>query len=240
MIFDNRIKDTSDISVLLNGQQIKASPHVTFLGIIIDENLNWQQHVASVAKKISKINGIMNHLKNVLPQSALLTLYNTLVLPHLNYCLLVWGYASLSILSNLYKLQKRIIRNICNAHFRSSTVPLFSELRILSIFDLYKFQLGLFVYKFHNGILPGVFDHFYCTNSSFHNFNTRNRYTLTNPYSRTVLNKNQIRGTGVNLWNSLNPDLKMAKSANSFKRLFKIYLLQYSIGDNKCHINNLP
>ena len=163
-----------------------------FLGITIDDKLNWKEHVNYISKKKSKSNGIINRLKTLLPKSALLTLYNTLVLPHLNYSLLLWGHTYKTNLDNLYILQKRVIRNICNANYISNTALLFNELKILTIFDLYNYQLGIFLYKFNE-----AFNNFYSNYSRYHTFNTRSQHSLSHPYSRTVHNHSQIISTGV-------------------------------------------
>jgi hypothetical protein len=61
-----------------------------FLGIVFDKHLNWNMHISNIAKKISKVSVVMCRLKHVLPQNVLLTLYNSLVLPYMNYGLLIW------------------------------------------------------------------------------------------------------------------------------------------------------
>ena len=67
----------------------------------------------------------MNKLKFQLPQNILLTIYNSLILSQLNYCLLAWGYES----KHLYKLQKRAIRIIDKSPRFSHTDPLFKKLK---------------------------------------------------------------------------------------------------------------
>ena len=63
--------------------------------------LNWNSYIEKVSNKMRKIIGIMNELKYILPQNILLTLYNALIGPHLNYCILAWGFDS----KRLHKLQ---------------------------------------------------------------------------------------------------------------------------------------
>ena len=82
----------------------RAAHKKVFLGITVDDKLNWKEHVNYISEKKSKSNGIINRLKTLLPKSALLTLYNTLVLPHLNYSLLLWGhtYKRLFLIIDIY------------------------------------------------------------------------------------------------------------------------------------------
>ena len=47
-----------------------------------------------MSKKISRIIGVLKTLQLVMPKNILLTIYTTLILPHINYYLLVWGNKS--------------------------------------------------------------------------------------------------------------------------------------------------
>ena len=63
-----------------------------FLGIQINKHLNWNHHNTDVANKIVKTVGILNILKRDLPLNVLRIMYNSLILPHLNYGILLWGH----------------------------------------------------------------------------------------------------------------------------------------------------
>lgn len=200
----------------LNKTRVPASRHSKFLGTIIDCKLSWNEHISSICSKISRINGVLNNLKQFLPQSTLLLLYNSLILPHVNYNLLVLGNAKKDYLHSIYLLQKRTVRNICNVSFTHHTGPLFKFLCILSVFDLYKYQPGVFMHKFIHNKLPKCYSHFYVQNRHYHDYDTRKRHLLTIPYSRTCLTKSQIRHSGAALWNSLHDHVKHCISPYSF------------------------
>ena len=63
-----------------------------YLGITINKHAKWDGHVKKIAIKISKANGIIFKLNDGLPYNFLITLYNALILPHLIYDVLAWGY----------------------------------------------------------------------------------------------------------------------------------------------------
>ncbi len=56
-----------------------------FLGLIINENLNWKAHMNKIANKFFKSMGILNRIKHFLPISAKLHIYNALLFSHLNF-----------------------------------------------------------------------------------------------------------------------------------------------------------
>ena len=54
-----------------------------FLGVILDENLNWKDRINKISTKISRVIGILCKMKNFMPPFILKTLYNSLIVPHL-------------------------------------------------------------------------------------------------------------------------------------------------------------
>ena len=71
--------------------------HARFLGVYIDEKLQWNEHINQISVKVSKIIGMLKKISHLLSTSVLLQLYNTLVLPYLNYYNMIWTAASESI-----------------------------------------------------------------------------------------------------------------------------------------------
>ena len=134
-----------------------------FLEIIIDEKLKWQEHINAVANKVSKSLGVIYKMKNDLPVSILPMLYSTLTLPYYQYCNMVWACHYTSNLHKLSVLQKRAIRIICAAEFRTRAADLFKIHRQLTLVDINKLQIAIFVFKSLNNLLPSVFmDYFKC------------------------------------------------------------------------------
>ena len=93
----------------------------TFLGIFIDENLTWRHHIANINKRIFSALFSINQVKHILPRDCLRTLYYSLIHSHLSYGLLAWGNCNRESLCRAVSIQKRAIRAINNAKFRSHT-----------------------------------------------------------------------------------------------------------------------
>ena len=55
------------------------------LGVVIDNSLNWKEHIKSASAKVSKAIGFLRHAKAFLPQETLKTLYTGIVEPHFRY-----------------------------------------------------------------------------------------------------------------------------------------------------------
>ena len=84
MLFSNSLI-TLPGDVSFNDVQIDRVFSITFLGLHIDEKLNWKLHINNLCKLLSRNTGVIYKLKSVFPQSILRMLYSTLILPYLNY-----------------------------------------------------------------------------------------------------------------------------------------------------------
>ena len=104
---------------------------------MFDEHLTWKNHITMITNKLSKVIGILNRLKHIYPQQALLSIYNALFLSHMTYGLLLWGNQVVQV----SKLQKKSIRLITGSEYLAHSEPLFKELELLKIEDLYKLKI---------------------------------------------------------------------------------------------------
>ena len=77
-------------------------------------------------------------------------LYNTLILPHITYGIMVWGHRG----NRLNTIQKKAIRIITSSRYNLHTEPLFKQLYMLKLEDLLKLQQLKFYFKFNEGSLP--------------------------------------------------------------------------------------
>ncbi len=123
MIFQMPNKRVIVPTLTIDGVNIERVQHFNFLGLTLDTHLNWHKHIEKVANKYSRTIGIINKLKHVLPLSIKITLYNSLILPHINYCLMIWGYQC----NRITKVQKKAVRIISVSKYNSHTEPLFKS-----------------------------------------------------------------------------------------------------------------
>ena len=119
MVFHSDRKHVVYPILSINGTVIERVDTFNFLGLHISHDLKWKTHIQTMSQKLSKITGILHRLKEEYPSSILKSIYNTLMLPHLNYCILSWGFQC----QEIYLLQKRAIRNIEKAGYRAHTEP---------------------------------------------------------------------------------------------------------------------
>ena len=161
-------------SLKLCGKKLKHVSEVKFLGVVIDENLNWEAHIEYLQKKLKLSIVMLKRIKKFIHENEYIKLYNTLFLPHLTYCISVWGGVSDYKLSKVFSLQKRCVRllfgtslNFDHPEFYQTcarareyaehqapknfelehTKPLFTENNFLNLRNLYKYFSFLEIFK---------------------------------------------------------------------------------------------
>ena len=174
----NQSKDQFKLSI--DNTEVKEVSTFQYLGITIDQTLTWKNHVDDLAKKCSRSIGILHKVKQFLPESALLSLYYTLFLSHINYGITAWSSANIVDKNRLHFLQKRALRAV-NTEYRSHSNPLFIKYNQLKISDLGNHNIGIFMYKYCSNLLPSSFKNMFKTNAENHDYNTRNALNFEYP-----------------------------------------------------------
>ena len=121
------------LSARNNNTSITQVKHTKFLGVIIDEQLKWIEHINSVANKISKITGVLCKARHFVSRSLLRSLYYSLIYPYIFYGNIVWANAYHCHLEKIYKLQKKIVRILTFKEYNHPSKSLFEEMEILVV-----------------------------------------------------------------------------------------------------------
>ena len=137
--------EISKLNLRIGNDAIQSVNDFNFLVLHINSKLNWDTHTNVIGKRISRAVGVIKKLQLVFPKTILLTIYNALILPHINYCLLSWG---------LTLLQKRAIRAISSAGYNAHTEPLFKFYNVLKVEDIYNYRLLVLYYNLKHTNVP--------------------------------------------------------------------------------------
>ena len=95
-------------TIYINGFSIQEVDDAKFLVIIIDNKLNWIEHIKCISRKIAEGTGIIIKARNSFESETLLILYNALIFPHIAYGIHVWGMAAAVHLHRLHLFQKKM------------------------------------------------------------------------------------------------------------------------------------
>ena len=219
----------------MNNVDIERVKIFDFLGLTISETLDWNEHINKISKKITKVLGVMSRIKRYISSYILRMIYNSLILPHLYYAILAWGFSN----SRIFKLQKRAVRIICKDKYNAHTDPLFKKLTLLKVHDIFKLQCTKFYYKHTHNKLPDYFRDFFRRNSEIHGYQTRNREQLRPQTMNNISSRSCIRFHIPNVINNLPTNVTDkigTHSLSGFSHYVKLHLLEkYPI---ECVIQN--
>jgi hypothetical protein len=209
----------------INGQILECKDETKFLGIILDCKLSWSNHISKIKSKIAKGIGIFVKARKILPISSMITLYYSLIYPHMTYCIEVWGLAADIYILSLFRLQKKIIRIIKSVPTRTPSDPLFKELGILKLNQIYMHKIILFMYNFIKNFLPSIFNDMFKRNRNIVTTSTRQTHDLHVTTCRTEFFMKSIRFKGPKIWNEFSKKIDHFCCYYTFKKRVKHMLL---------------
>ena len=218
-------------SLKINDIVIDMTVNTKFLGVMIDQNLNFHSHITYIRGKISRTIGILYKSKKIFDKEILKTLYNSFVHPLFCYCVCVWGNIPQSYIDPLIKLQKRAIRVIAGAKKLAHTTPLFKEFKIMNVRNIYIYNSLLIMYKYHQSTLPSIFSSFFTRNNQIHSYNTRQHSKLHVSKITSAKAAQFFRICGVKMYNYFVTRINFDAKVSPFKKQLKVYIL-----DNDTHL----
>ena len=127
-------------SVKIGNNQIERKKAIKFLGVMLDENVNWQVHIRTVENKIAKNIGLLYRAKYLLNESSLKCIYFAYIHSYLNYANVAWASTYRTKLKAIYLLQKRAVRIVFNENNMTHSRPLLRSLNALNIYQINLFH----------------------------------------------------------------------------------------------------
>jgi hypothetical protein len=199
---------------------------VQFLGLQIDNNLNWKRHIEYIIPKLSSACFTMRTNVPLMRVDTLKLVYYAYFHSVLSYELIFWGNSTDS--NKIFIIQKKIIRIMAGVKSRASCRTLFQKFNILPLASEFIFCLLSFVVEH--------LDKFQ-RNTDVHKLNTRRKFDLHMPNANLTNYQKGVYHTGIKLFNHLPPTIKSLNyDIKVFKPALKDYLLSHSFYsvDNFC------
>ena len=109
-----RSKELENEVVKLKGQEVSRSRKVKYLGVLVDEGLTWADDVEAVRKKCLGGLAKLRRLRDALSAALKKNIYNALVLPHLDYCCVLWQECRIQLQQRVERIQNYAMRLICS------------------------------------------------------------------------------------------------------------------------------
>ena len=201
-------------------KKIDKSSSIRFLGLTLDENLSWDQHINELSNKLKSLFHIFYNIRDFLRESDIKTLYYTLVYSRIKYGISLYGQAAQNKIQKIQVLQNQLLKVLSNKKRRYSTEKLHREFDILMVQDIKNHEILTFVHNYFYNNLPPVFDDYFIKfNHRYNTRNVNNSYQIKSHNTDTAALSVQIDGS--KQWNKLNNELKLIPKRKNFRKKIK-------------------
>ena len=211
-------KETSH-KLILNGTTLESESHVKALGVIIDNKLNFSEHVRAVCRNAARQLNALARISKYLDKSSRNIIYKSFVASNFNHCPLVWHFCGKVNNTKLENIQERALRIINNDYastykdliIKSNTTSLLiSRLRIM-LCEVFKSVKGLNPQSINDLFEFKEFD-----------YALRNCKRLYQPKKQKMTHGlRSFTYTGAKLWNDFRPIITDDTDLDDFKILAK-------------------
>lgn len=204
----------------INGTPIDEVTCAKSLGVLIDSNLTWRDHVDKITKKIASGIGAIKRVRHLVPQATLHNIYNALVQPHFDYCNVVWGNCGVTLHNKLQKLQNRAARVLTHSAFDANANLLFDELGWVNLDLQQRRARAIMTFKCRQGLAPDYLSTLFSNHVCGYDLRD-SAEKLNVPLPRTEYYKKSFSYSGAVTWNSLPVHMRQAQTLQQFKNLTK-------------------
>ena len=91
---DKTTRFIDSLNIFINNLPLEQTPCIKYLGVHIDPQLKWSEHINHIISSVSRRLGVLNRLKQFLPLDTLSLLVKSLIFPQFDYCDLIWNTSS--------------------------------------------------------------------------------------------------------------------------------------------------
>ena len=202
--------------VSIDGIQITSSTAETLLGITIDSELNFENHLSAICNKVSRKINALGRIANYMPLEKRRIVMKTFIESQFNYCPLIWMFHSRTINNKINRLHERALR-IVYSDFKSSFEGLLMKDNSFSIHERNTQSLAIEICKFLNGLSPSFLNNVFHKNIS-DSYDLRNHKELYSRNPKTVrYGTETVSYIAPKIWSKVPETIKMSSSLESFK-----------------------
>ena len=211
----------SQVKVKMDGVEIKESDSQAeiLLGVTIQSNLKWHNHINSLLNKLQVRLNALEKLRYILPFSHRKTIVEGIFISVLSYCLPVFCGSDQADLDSLQVMQNKAARIITNSGIRTNRNTIFNELGWMTVRQLAWYHTALSTYRIRKNREPEYLSHIM-------NYDNR-RGKIIVPNSRLSLAKNSFCFRGADQWNKLPETIRQSQTVKKFKVLLKNWVFSH-------------
>ena len=217
-----------------NNLIINRESQATYLGVTLDEYLNWNIHIENLCKKLNRLFPVFYNIRNYLNIDHIKTVYFSMLYSRIKYGCIVYGLTSKENINKIQIIQNKLLKILSCKPFRYRTNNLHNELTLLKFNHIVHQEILAFVFDFLKGNLPCVFEDYYQYRFDIENLEIgASRLRIQMPIHNKKIGENTVKVQGVKLFNTYvnKIDFDLSISTKTFKNRIKKIFLPYTIED---------
>lgn len=211
-------------TVTLDETVLEEVLSTNFLGVHIDNTLNYKPHIEDLSQKLNKALYVLRKITMTCDIKSALTVYHTLFLNHIQYSIILWG-SNLSQLQHIFTIQKRALRFLLKLPMLASCREHFVNLNLLTVPSIFIQKTVEHVKKIENN-LPHAGD--------THTYNTRHRNSIAHVQHRTTSFEKSVQYQGTQFMRKLPIEITSAPNFKTFRNKLNKFLIEkclYTLGE---------
>lgn len=216
------------LSITFKDMPLTNSNGEKLLGVHINHNLKWDDHINKIKKKISTNLWLLSRIKSFIPLNARILFYKAYIQPHFDFCNVIWGGTSTRNLQKLLTLQKRACKLIFSYAYISFAHSL-QEMNCTSIHDRILLHKAKFMYKVSRESVPSYITDMFvkdCRTSPILRYSSTQNFLIPRP--NLELFKESMSYSGPSIWNKIPESIRHSNTIESFSSNFLRWLASNS------------
>jgi hypothetical protein len=218
IITSRRIEAPNTTSLLINGSPIERVQCMKYLGVKIDEKLNFKEHLTMITKKMSSKAGFLGRISKKLTKKTKLMIYNSVIQPHIDFCSTILFMATEEEMGELQKIQNRVMRIVLKKPARTKIKWMLDALDMLSVKQRVYLNTLVLVFKMKNNMLPEYMSDEIIYNRQATARVLRNADDFRLPKYNKSCTQNTMWYDGLKLFNQLATETKNITVLENFKK----------------------
>lgn len=202
--------------VVINGEKIGMVRSIKYLGVIIDDQLKFDENAKHVSKKVASKIYLFGRISKNLTFGARHKVYQSIILPHFQYCTSLLFAANSTCIDKLQKLQNRALRIVLRCKQSTSVKSMLDTLSSLSVNQEIIFGTLKMAFKIKNGMVPKYLTGACKKNKETHGYNLRNNEDFRLPLYRKSNAQRMLMYNGLKEFNKLPSVIKNASKFPEF------------------------
>lgn len=224
MVFKPGRRNYDEMDLIVNNTSLKRVHNTKYLGVTIDENLSWDNHIKQIKKKVMPVTMAIKRTGGVTKKVAKLV-YNGYILSKIRYNITSWSQCSSFHIKQISTIMNKALKTLYKMNMRCSTNEVYKKTHELDLNQLIYFEKCKYIYKILNKKLKSNW--ILSTREVIHQHNTRNRLKLNVPKTRTSTKNRSLKNSAIKLYNNLPKHIQDCKDVEKFKLSLKKHVMNF-------------